>query len=198
MGETNTKEAASLLAPLIVALTAGGSLATIAYSAAFLKDRAERQKWQKRIEEQLEGKGKKIKDISFPGNSPIIVMDEAFNKMSSLQGGDVMSSSRNALIKISAQQLKIVKQARAEQVAKGWKTLAKILGFGALVGAPLAYNKHQSDVNKAKELGGVMAYQRIMPWIMAMNAGQGNLSSPYSIQSMMPNTQFPPPSSFLG
>lgn len=38
---------------LLAALTALGSVATVAYSAAYLKDRAERQAWQNKIEKQL-------------------------------------------------------------------------------------------------------------------------------------------------
>ena len=53
-----------------------GALASVAFTSAFLKDRAERQKWQNRIEEQLRSQGKPVGKVNIPENTPIVIMDE--------------------------------------------------------------------------------------------------------------------------
>ena len=52
-----------------------GALSTMAYSSAYLKDRAERQKWQKRMEEQLAARGQSV-DAHIPENTPIVILKE--------------------------------------------------------------------------------------------------------------------------
>ena len=52
-----------------------GALASIAFTAAFLKDRAERQKWQSKIEEQFSTRGQPVK-AHIPENTPIVIVKE--------------------------------------------------------------------------------------------------------------------------
>lgn len=52
-----------------------GALASVAFTAAFLKDRAERQKWQNKIEQQFATKGTDVK-AHISENTPIVIMNE--------------------------------------------------------------------------------------------------------------------------
>lgn len=97
---------------------------------------------------------------------------------------------REIIIKKAAQYLiyqrNMEKRATGAAVAKApkaWKNLFKYLGLANLVGIPVALNLHNKKVNQAREQGGMMTYQRLLPWMMAMNAPQGGLSSPYSFQN---------------
>lgn len=75
-------------------LTGIGSLATIAYSAAYLSDLARRRKWERRIENQLSAKQKKKMQTNILENAPIIVMDNQEKKSSLLHS---MSKARSRL-----------------------------------------------------------------------------------------------------
>jgi len=80
--EDMTKEAFlshKLFMPIATAL---GTMGTLAYAGAFLKDRAERQKWQHKIENQLRAHGEPVGKVNIPENTPIVIMDE--KKTSSL------------------------------------------------------------------------------------------------------------------
>lgn len=52
-----------------------GALASVAYAAAFLKDRAERQRWQNKIEKQFSDQGTSVK-ANIPENTPIVIVNE--------------------------------------------------------------------------------------------------------------------------
>ena len=52
-----------------------GALASVAYAAAFLKDRAERQKWQNKIEKQFSSQGTSVK-AHIPESTPIVILNE--------------------------------------------------------------------------------------------------------------------------
>lgn len=66
-----------------------GALATMAYSAAYLKDRSDRIAWQKRIEKQLADEtGKKgkayVPEAALGPPAPIVVVDPDTKKVGSL------------------------------------------------------------------------------------------------------------------
>jgi hypothetical protein len=73
---------------LLAGLGGLGALSTVAYSTAYLKDRADRLAWQKKIEEQLSrARGSKVKahiPETVAASSPIVVMDEPEEKVGSL------------------------------------------------------------------------------------------------------------------
>ncbi len=52
-----------------------GALASVMYATAFLKDRAERQKWQNKIEQQFSGRGTPVK-AHIPENTPLVILNE--------------------------------------------------------------------------------------------------------------------------
>ena len=52
-----------------------GAMASVAFTAAFLKDRAERQKWQNKIEKQFATRGAPVK-AHIPENTPIVILNE--------------------------------------------------------------------------------------------------------------------------
>lgn len=54
------------------------------------------------------------------------------------------------------------------------KTLA-----GGLIAAPLIWSKYRGDVRDAEMRGYALAQQRLLPFLSAMNAPQGNLSVPH-------------------
>lgn len=60
-----------------------GALASVAFTAAFLKDRAERQKWQNKIEQQFATKGTNVK-AHIPESTPIVILKDEPLKTASL------------------------------------------------------------------------------------------------------------------
>ena len=78
--EDMTKEAFlthKLFMPIATAL---GTAGTLAYAGAYLKDRAERQMWQRKIEEQLRSQGKPVNRVNIPENTPLVIMNDEEKK----------------------------------------------------------------------------------------------------------------------
>lgn len=86
-----------------------------------------------------------------------------------------LTGQRNQLVKSAAG---IIKEAF-------W---GKVLA-GGLIAAPLMWSKYRGDVRDAEMRGYALAQQRLLPFITAMNAPQGNLSVPYAAGMMSP--QYP-------